>query len=147
MNATSGRYVFRRDYGGGVSGTAAVFDVTTTARPQYMVPVKLAVRWTGASGELGLAAKSLDIFKDGVKGTAGVAAQYCRQKTVGAFVTVGRGNGAGPGLSGAPHTFADGYFADMEFRADVLSDVGIAAVHNRIGQNMIGQNMPLPTIV
>jgi hypothetical protein len=108
-----------------------------------MVPVKLAVRWTGAVGELGLAAKSLDVFKDGVKGgTTGLATQYCRQKSVGAYVTVGRPGWTGPGSSVNPYQFADGYFADMEMRADVLSDTAIAGVHNRIGQNM-----PLPTIV
>jgi hypothetical protein len=144
VNASSGRYAFGRVYGGGNSGTIASLDVTSAGAtlPQYMVPVKLAIRWTGASGELGLAAKTLDVFRAGVKGTAGVAAQYCRQKATGAYVTVGRLGLGGPASSQNPYQFADGYFADMEFRADVLSDVQIAAAHNRIGQNM-----PLPTIV
>lgn len=143
VSASAGRYVFKRIYGGADSGTAAVIDVTTTARPQYMVPVKLAIRWTGASGELAAASKSLDVFKDGVKGgTTGLATQYCRQKTTGAYVTLGRAGWAGPSSSAHPYLFADGYFADTEFRADVLSDLQVARVHNQVGRNM-----PLPTVV
>ena len=142
LTATTGRYYLERIYGGASVGLAYV-DVSSSpeGRPRYMTPVKLSMRWTGAAGELGLAARTLDVFKDGAKGTSAVASQYCRQKAVGAYVTVGRGGFTGPGSCEPPYTFADGYVADMEFRTDVLSDVRVAALHNRIGLNL-----PLPSV-
>ena len=146
-SSVAGILYFRRVYGNATNGEAtiglyAAAGDTPDTRPQYMVAMKIAARWLGASGELGLAPKTLDVFFGGVKGTSGVATQYCRQKTTGAFVAIGRKSTGAPGSSVNPYQFADGYFSDMEFRADVLSDVQVAAIHNRSGQNL-----PLPSVV
>lgn len=141
-SATVATLGFARAYGGSAVGGAEI-TLTGSNLAQYMVPIKIAIRWTGAAGELGLAPKTLDIFVNGIKGTSGVVSQFCRQKATGAYVAIGRhAASGGPGSALDPFTFADGYFSDMEFRADVLSDVQIAALHARSGQNL-----PLPSLV
>jgi hypothetical protein len=135
-SSTAARLIFERVYGGASAGYAAI---TMSPRASYLTPIKVAIRWVGASGELGLAAKTLDVFVNGTKGTAAVASQYCRQKTTGAYIAIGRQALGAPGSSDNIYEFADGYFSDMEFRADCLGDTQVAALHGRIGKNM---NLP-----
>ncbi len=137
-NSTTGKWVFARYYGGALSGTAAEFATSGATIPRYFQAVKLAARWIGASAELGLAVRTLDIFVNGVKGTAGTAAAYCRQAASGGYVALGRkvpASGA-IGSSDAPHYYADGYLADMEIRYSCPNNTEVARLHNSTGKNL-----------
>lgn len=73
---------------GGVTTTATVVTGVTEG-----VEVLGAVRWTGASGELGLSPYTLDVFADGVKGTAAVSAALPTE-AASSDLTIGSGNSA-----------------------------------------------------
>jgi hypothetical protein len=142
-NSTTGVLYFRRVYGG-ASIAEAQYALSGSNLASYLTSMKVAARWTGSAGELGLTVRSLDVFLNGVKGgTTATAANVCRMKDVGDYVAVGRKATSTPGSVPNMYQFADGYLADMEFRADVLSDMEVAALHNGIGKNL---NLPTTVV-
>jgi len=67
-DASAGAWVFERKIGG------STYTASKTASVTRGTAVKLAARWTGAEGELDVAAYTISIFVDGVKGTDATSA-------------------------------------------------------------------------
>lgn len=69
-DAANARWVFSRTVSGGES-TYSAFKAGAVTRG---APYRLAARWTGVEGELGLTAYTLSVFEGGIKGTDSAAA-------------------------------------------------------------------------
>lgn len=106
------RAVFEVFRGGGSLGSAYV---DLGALTYFGGPVKLSCRWTGSSGELGLAARTLDVFGNGTKGTSGTASA--------ALVAVESSKlylGSYP--SGTAYSYLDGILSHLEVKPFCLTD-------------------------
>jgi hypothetical protein len=135
IDASSAQVIFRR-HTGTVNRMTAIFTATGSNLAQRYVPMKFAARWTGENGELGAATTSpmLDVFINGVKGASGTAAFFPTRQS---DSSIQIGHYQAPGwYESTPVRHADGYFADLEFRATVPNDNEVAFIHNTIGKNM-----------
>lgn len=116
-NATTGEWEFTRSRFAG--NATAVFSCSSAAGtlPRYLTPVKLTARWTSASGELGLTAQTISVFRNGVKGTDAVAVDIARQVGVGPTLRLG---------------IFEGFLAHVEVLPFCLTDVEIARRHAQL---------------
>jgi hypothetical protein len=106
------RWSFHR-MAGGVSTEA-----TKTHSPVPGTRYRIAVRWTGAEGELGLAPYTQDIFVDGVKGTS-ITAAAAPTPTASSTVYIGQ--------TSSGTSLLAGYLSNMIMTPLVLTDEEIAA--------------------
>ena len=111
-DASAGAWVFERKVG------ASTYTASKTASVTRGTAVKLAARWTGAEGELDLAAYTISVFVDGVKGTDATSAA----PTFTSPETLHRGH------DGAKANHANGAIREVRVFPYALVDEEIAAL-------------------
>jgi hypothetical protein len=120
ISAVAGRWVFAVPDSAGTLAAAA-YNVSAAASnlPARLTTVKVALRWTGVAGELGLTPFTRSIFINGAKGTDAVSATPTVPAALAGSGKIWLGQLPDPTEW---NTFAAGYFRHLEIRDWCLRD-------------------------
>lgn len=130
-SSTNVRAIFEVFRGGGSLGSAYA-DLGQLS--YFGGPIKLSCRWTGSAGELGLAARTLDVFAAGAKGTSGAA-------SAGLTAVESSKVYLGSYPAGTAYSYLDGIMAHLELKPFCLTDDEILRAQSQM-------TIPtLPTVV
>jgi hypothetical protein len=114
---SSAAYIFRCRVGG------VNYDASVSGTLSRLGVENVAWRWTGPRGELGLAPYTLDVFRNGVKGTSATPGAGLGSLLASMFLRIGHRDNAG-----TPADFLDGHLRYLTLSPKVVPDDKMAEI-------------------